>query len=307
MRAAINPKTVIIKTLITFSLLSWTILLASNADQPNTTDLGILIAQSHIITTGTLKVPVDQIQSHIKTNHHDYIDLVLNNAVMLKGAASSTLTVRWHTKTKDYAPSPEQIIALNGKNALLFLVIVEEDSVKGFYFAGYTPKAAANPDNALIEKVNTEISEQKQMLRTFAETLPPASEPLFLKIKKLIDATTRKNAQKKAFTQLEELGEKAVPAIIMLMDDRRDLAIPAISLRNKSPEAWEASRHYGPTKIVDAMEAILNQITGYSFGNICNGGTERERQATVDGWRIFLHYLKNGSLKVAKNNSNATP
>jgi len=39
----------------------------------------------------------------------------------------------------------------------------------------------------------------------------------------------------------------------------------------------------------------LNQITGENFGNICNGGTDRETQGAVKGWRIYLHYLKKGS------------
>lgn len=72
------------------------------------------------------------------------------------------------------------------------------------------------------------------------------------------------------------------------MDDRRDLPDPRISLANKSPDAFEGLRHYGPKQVVDALAAILNQITGQDFGFIYNGGTNAERKETIDGWREFL-------------------
>jgi hypothetical protein len=72
------------------------------------------------------------------------------------------------------------------------------------------------------------------------------------------------------------------------MDDRRVLSDPHISLRNKSPQAFEALRHYGPVQVVDALAAILNQLTGQDFGFIYNGGTDEERIRTVQGWRKFL-------------------
>jgi hypothetical protein len=78
--------------------------------------------------------------------------------------------------------------------------------------------------------------------------------------------------------------------IIARMDDRRSLPDPRISLRNKSPDAWEGIRFYGPEKVVDALAAILNQITGRDFGFIYNGdeATEAERTKAVSGWRHWL-------------------
>ena len=72
------------------------------------------------------------------------------------------------------------------------------------------------------------------------------------------------------------------------MDDRRRLPDPRISLRNKSPQAFEGLRHYGPEKVVDALAAILNQITGQHFGFIYNGATDAERTQTVRRWRDYL-------------------
>jgi hypothetical protein len=105
----------------------------------------------------------------------------------------------------------------------------------------------------------------------------------------LIERMSAQKTEQQAFTDLESLGCPAVPAIIERMDDRRKLPDPRISLRNKSPDAFEGLRHYGPEKIVDALAAILNQITGRDFGFIYNGATDVERDKTVRGWRDFLH------------------
>jgi len=94
--------------------------------------------------------------------------------------------------------------------------------------------------------------------------------------------------QQALFDQLIATGPDAVPAIIALMDDRRRLAVPAISLENKSPDAFEGMRHYGPELMVDALAAVLNQITGEHFGFIYNGAPEAERRATVAAWRKYL-------------------
>jgi hypothetical protein len=94
--------------------------------------------------------------------------------------------------------------------------------------------------------------------------------------------------EQKAFSDLEALGCAAVPAIIARMDDRRDLPDQRISLVNKSPDAFEGRRHYGPEEVVDALAAILNQLTGQSFGFIYNGASDADRTKTVQGWREYL-------------------
>lgn len=104
----------------------------------------------------------------------------------------------------------------------------------------------------------------------------------------LIGQMLEADTEHKAFLDLEALGCAAVPATIRQMDDRRKLPNPAISLRNKSPNAFEGIRHYGPVEVVDALAAILNQVTGQDFGFIYNGATDEERANAVQGWRKFL-------------------
>jgi hypothetical protein len=115
--------------------------------------------------------------------------------------------------------------------------------------------------------------------------VPTIDQRVAALIEKMVNSTT----EQQAFSDLEALGCPAVPAIIERMDDRRNLPDRRISLRNKSPEAFEATRQYGPQQVVDALAAILNQITGKDFGFIYNGATDAERVRTVRAWRDFLN------------------
>jgi hypothetical protein len=111
-------------------------------------------------------------------------------------------------------------------------------------------------------------------------------------VRVLINKMVKRSTEHKAFAELEALGCPAVPAIIQQMDDRRALPDKYISLRNKSPDAFESMRHYGVDKIVDALDAILNQMTGESFGNIDIHNDvpaqDAERAKVVRGWRDWL-------------------
>jgi hypothetical protein len=70
------------------------------------------------------------------------------------------------------------------------------------------------------------------------------------------------------------------------MDDRRPLAHKEISLSNEGLHVFEGFRHYGPELVVDAVDAILDQIDGHG-GSIVNGGSERGRRNAVAAWRIY--------------------
>ncbi len=60
----------------------------------------------------------------------------------------------------------------------------------------------------------------------------------------LIEKMLSKTTERQAFVELEALGCPAVPAIIQRVDDRRSLPNPYITLRNKSPQAFEEIRCY---------------------------------------------------------------
>ena len=112
--------------------------------------------------------------------------------------------------------------------------------------------------------------------------------PIEEKVKACIEEMLDPKKAEAAYKKLEKLGAKAVPAIIMNMDERRDLPVKHITLAIKSKNAFEAYRHYGPQKIIDVLAAILNQITGKSFGEISNGGTGAQRTRVYEGWVAWL-------------------
>ena len=252
-----------------------------------------VVAKSHVIVVGTLQVPVEAIRKSISAKNYEYVQLTVRCDDVLKATAATTLPVRWYTEPREYSPSPQRILALDGKKAILCLLESDGEATKGFYFADGAPCALSEANAGLVERVRSEVKAQQELLEHFTKAFPPKDEPLYWQVKGLIDAITHKDTQMAAFGDLEALGPKAVPAIILLMDDRRELAEKAISLRNP-PGQWEGIRHYAPKTVTDAMAAILNQITAEDFGMIENGGTERERREAVNGWRIYLHHWRNG-------------
>lgn len=120
-------------------------------------------------------------------------------------------------------------------------------------------------------------------------------DPVARRVEEIVEAIAAlppgrvsEQAQGALFDELIALGPAAVPAIIALMDDRRPLPVSQITFTNLAPNAFEGLRHYGPDLMVDALAAVLNQITAQHFGFIYNGGTESERAETVAGWRGWL-------------------
>lgn len=254
-------------------------------------ELWKLVANSQIIASGRLSVPSERLAALKKAGKEDYVELLFQSERCLKGNCAAQSTIRYFSEDVPYSPQLQSLIELDGKDAIVFLVAVSESgSMQGvtferLYFAGHTPEALRLSTEHEEQQIAAEVAAQSSALTGFSKT---TSDPYFAKVKGLIDDFTKPAKQQAAFSELENLGDKAVPSMVALMDDRRDLAVPAITLKNKSPNAFEGLRHYGPRKVVDAIAALLNQITSESFGSIYNGGSEAERRAAVDGWRIFL-------------------
>lgn len=223
---------------------------------------------------------------------HDYLTLPLNDVEWIKGSAPpASLTVRVYLE-KNTEPSADAIAAATGKNYLLFLLRSDGEGEQRYYFSRRRNGALRAADQAGIALVRTEIARQNKILADWA---PDDTLPYYAEVQNLIQHLAaislndegRQKEQQAIFDKIEALGKPAVPAIIALMDDRRELADHNMRLMNNFPDAFEAYRLYGPEKIVDALSAILNQITGTGFTSIYNGGTEAERNADVAGWRIY--------------------
>ncbi|MGH7786554.1 MAG: hypothetical protein ACRERC_06780 [Candidatus Binatia bacterium] len=104
------------------------------------------------------------------------------------------------------------------------------------------------------------------------------------------------DAQQTAFNDIENLGCAAVPNLATFAGDRRPLSCARMQLRNKSREAFEGRRHYSPTLVGDAVQALLNQLTGQHFGPVYNGSTEQELNASAAQWRAFVAKTPIGDL-----------
>lgn len=253
-----------------------------------TEQLWPLVANSTIVASGVLTVPTKEIRAQLASKKYAYVELSFRVETLIKGAVPSPeLKIRWFTKPRSYAPGPDDVMAINGKPILVCLIAVDDPAAKGLYFAGDTPRALAKFDPELLGQLRDETEAQRRLLRDFSRTFPIRDQPLFEEVRSIVATMTRAETETDAFNRLLHLGAAAVPAIVTQMDDRRPLPIQELVLEN-GPDAWEATRHYGPQQVVDALAAILNQLTGQIFGNIHNGGSDAERQATIDGWRIYL-------------------
>lgn len=260
-------------------------------------ELWKLVAQSQMIVVGTPTVPADQIQRSERSGQYDYIAVPVRVKESLKGDSRAEIMVRYFTRPAWYSPAPRTLLESNDKQSILFLLQVDTQTISGTpetYFAGHTRKAIQPYSEELCRRVRDETLAQKRIIDDFARNFRPADEPSSMKVRSLIEATLDRRTETRAFADLEALGESGVPALIMFMDDRRELPVKEIQLRN-GPGAFESSRTYGPQVVADAIAAILNQVTGEDFGTIVNGGSERERRAVIEAWRVYLHRKRFGT------------
>ena len=251
----------------------------------------IRVAQSPYILTGTIQVDTNEIKKIMRTKSA-YIEIDFAVDTILKGDVPSKEIIinKYICRQKDKAPycNDSNLFLFNSKKSVIFLTLGPSG---GYYFPNRLPNSIF-PETDKV-KIKEEIAKQNEIIANKAhENICPTAQHSS-EVRSLIEDMLITSKATAAYAKLEKMGIQAVPATICLMDDRRELAVKGISLENKSPKAWEAMRHYGPEVVVDVLEAILNQITGKSFGFIHNGGTEEERASTVNGWRIYLWHLFN--------------
>lgn len=250
-----------------------------------------LCAASSTIVTGTLHVPVEELRA-AQGSGGRYVSATVDVSEVLKGERSEARVVTFFSDDRPYAPKSIELVALDGRPVLLFLTAIPDDGASGqpkTYFAGYTPGAVRPLSPSELTDIRAEIARQTRVLRNWR---PHPEWPHEAAVKKLIAKTLVRTTAARAFHDLENLGPAAVPALSDLMDDRRRLGAEGIALKNP-PGGFEGHRIYRPVLVVDALAAILNQITGADFGSIANGGVERQRRLAVNGWRIYTDMQRN--------------
>jgi hypothetical protein len=220
---------------------------------------------------------------------------------VLKGRSNSAeVEIRYFTKPGSYSPSAERVIGLDRKQVLVFLLRVDDAPVTGWFFAGYNPKALQPADPTVEKAVRDEVANQQRILAAYPRSKEALPDSHHQQVQALIRKMLNEQTQEAAFEKLERIGDAVVPSMIRLMDDRRHLAVRHIAFKNRSPGAFEAYAQYAPELVVDAVASLLGYITGDDFGDLDNGGPDWLRARTVDGWRVYLHYLVHHSVDLKR-------
>ena len=108
-------------------------------------------------------------------------------------------------------------------------------------------------------------------------------------VKLLIKEMLDKKSANQAYIDLEKLGNKAVPYIIMQMNDYRELGQKSISFQNRSLNMFEGIVHYSPQKVIDLLSILLNRIENENFYvELANGGSEIQRKNVIKAWITWL-------------------
>lgn len=256
-----------------------------------------LVAQSSFIIHGELNVPIESIRKAIGSKIYRYETLHVKVNESLKGKpGTTTLGINLYTEPQPYYLSPDVVLKLNGKSVLAFLTQVDDIPTPKVYFAGDTPDTVRLYSQTAAIAVRQEVQNQRSIVANFPNLKSGKSDKLHSRVQSIIKAMLHEQTQEEAINTLVSLGPVAVPSIIRLLDDRRPLPNRRIRLRNYAPNAFEESRQYRPEVVVDALVAILKQITHEPFGRIENGGTEQERTKAVNAWRVYLHYNLAGAV-----------
>jgi len=258
----------------------------ANGDAP--ARLWRICAQSELIVYGTVSVPRST-TGMIVSNDDGLAEIHLSVDQTIKGRVGGHITVQHNARDDTADVSNATLLALDGKRVIVFLMSVDSGNGRKWYFAGYR-NGIEQASGSEFRDVKAEVARQLTVLQSWR---PHGDKAQTAVVRALVNDTTNAAQERDAFRRLEDLGTASVPTIIDLMDDRRSLPIRQIDLENRFPGAFEAYRHYGPEKVVDALEAILNQLTSMSFGTIYNGGTDDERARAVNGWRVYQDVLLN--------------
>jgi hypothetical protein len=231
--------------------------------------------------------------SELQTNNtemNEYYEYDIHINKTLKGAPKTTIQFKIFMEEENF----NYIKSLDKSGeVILFLVNVYDGYGYNNYLADYYIENAIIKHTKKTEEIiRSEIQLQNSIINDKLYKNFQIDKKLYNEVKFCIDNTTNILFEHSSFEKLEEMGEIAVPYIILLLDNFKKLPIKSITLRNKSQNAFEGYRHYSPELVIDALTAILNQITGEDFGSIYNGEvTREERILALNGWRIYLYKL----------------
>lgn len=139
--------------------------------------------------------------------------------------------------------------------------------------------------------VEDEIARQDRLRAAFpAIATRTRATPQYKSVRRDVEALVRARPETKArrFRSLIHRGWDAVPAMIVLLDDDRDVPRGSIEVSVRAPNAFESVAHYEPRTVFEVLDLVLGEITDVSFG--MPFGDEVIHDRVVGGWRTFLGY-----------------
>jgi len=232
-----------------------------------------------------MEIPLEQFQKQRSERAYDFLLIPLKITEIYKGQIDKApITLKYQAKGRSDAPEPDYVLSLDKKEAIFFLEYNDWPSWKGIYFTSHEPNSALVEFNRRSEAtIKSEIKTQAGLI---SDLKLQNSEPRLHsdEVKELIREMFNSNSAARAYSQLAALGKDAAPAIISQMNDFRELPLQEFTL-TLQPGVHAT---YKPKVVADVLAAILDQTTGECFGRIYNGGSERERQAAIWGWSLWL-------------------
>ena len=246
------------------------------------------IARSQHIVSGVLHVDTNKI-NEIKQKATERIEINFVIDSVYKGDISAkeivirkTICAGQETGTHCYDSS---LFKYNNQRIIAPINESASDTNK-YAFTGSNAKSILLETEENKAKIISEIAKQKDIIdnKQYSPVCKVARH--FSEVKIIIENMLVDSTAKQAYESIEKLGKSSVAAMICLMDDRRELAVPLITL--EYPPASKKVNQYTPKQVVDVLAIFLRQFAGNDFGYIYNGASEKQRANTVNGWRVFL-------------------
>jgi len=269
-----------------------------------------LIAASNIIARAKIDAPLKIINKMQASKNSDYINLRVTIHELAKGEVEKTpLTVREYLGFDWFARRPSAMGKLIGKEVLVFLFYVDEPGSEGIYFAGQNLAAVRTFDKQVLQTVKREVMNQRQIVEHFQEFPIANADSSDKSVRALLSQLTVEKTHEEAWTNLLKLPNSSAAALIRAMDDERlmghfEIEIPV----PPGPHRFEEIAHYGPKTILDAVSILLEDKTTGSFGQISNGGSERERHTVLNAWKVWAYYnLPAGTNVMVKRGKDGNP
>ncbi|HVC28264.1 MAG TPA: hypothetical protein VNF48_01805 [Gammaproteobacteria bacterium] len=243
------------------------------------------VAESNLIVVGTF-------EKYSLPDKSSYGQLQIQTHTLLKGEAGNRELQILYSWNRLLDPDlAVRLKNLAGKTVIAFVMIDSQkiDGQHRYYLtqdAG--PMELVEDTPAMEDKVVTEVrllSVQINRMQSAFHDIDQHDTAVKAAIEDL--AALLAYRRERSLNALLKLGCTAVPSIIIHMDDHRPFH-GVLQLQNNAAGASEASRSYAPKQVMDALAAILDQITGMSFRGIGNGQSDAQRRIEYQGWMSYL-------------------